>query len=154
MPNFRYVEDSTIFLKYNLAVDFTEQMIKQQSAMEAEMKKLDENLQNQQKVMQDKLQSGQYKSQADMEADQKRLMELQKTAEEKMAQMQQELLTVSAKNNQTVTDSIRKFIEDYNAEKGYDAIFFKAATLYIDPALDITDEIVEGLNARYNKVKK
>ena len=35
----------------------------------------------------------------------------------------------------------------------YDAIFFKNATLYINPNLDITDEIVEGLNARYNKKK-
>lgn len=39
-------------------------------------------------------------------------------------------------------------------QKGYDAILFKAATLYINPALDITNEVVEGLNARYNKVKK
>jgi outer membrane protein len=53
-----------------------------------------------------------------------------------------------------VNDSIQKFIEVYNAQHGYDAILLKAATLYIDPALDITDEVVEGLNARYNKVKK
>lgn len=30
----------------------------------------------------------------------------------------------------------------------------KAATLYINPALDVTDEVVKGLNERYNKVKK
>ena len=54
----------------------------------------------------------------------------------------------------TVNDSIKAFIEDYNKSRGYDAILFKGATLYINPALDITDEVVEGLNARYNKVKK
>ncbi len=58
------------------------------------------------------------------------------------------------KAQQTVNDSIENYIKEYNASKGYDAIFFKAATLYIDPELDITEEIVTGLNERYNKVKK
>ena len=53
-----------------------------------------------------------------------------------------------------MNDSIEAFIKEYNKTRGYDAILFKAATLYINPALDITNEVVEGLNARYNKVKK
>ena len=51
-----------------------------------------------------------------------------------------------------LTDSIEAFIKDYNRKKGYDAILFKAAGVYFNPALDITSEIIEGLNARYNKV--
>jgi outer membrane protein len=58
------------------------------------------------------------------------------------------------KAQQSVNDSIQAFIKDYNASHGYDAILFKAATLYVNPALDITEEVIEGLNARYNKVKK
>ena len=53
-----------------------------------------------------------------------------------------------------VNDSIMSYIKEYNESHHYDAIFMKAATLYINPDLDITDEIIEGLNARYNKVKK
>ena len=154
LPNYRYVDGDSVLAHYNLALDFSEQMIKQQSTMEADMKKLEENITNQQKVMQDKLQSGIYKSEADMEADQKRLVELQQNAQEKMGQMQEEVLKLSEKNQKTITDSIEKFIGEYNVDKGYDAIFFKNATIYINPALDITDEVIEGLNARYNKVKK
>jgi outer membrane protein len=58
------------------------------------------------------------------------------------------------KGQQAVNDSIKAFIAEYNKTRGYDAILIKNATLYINPALDITDEVVEGLNARYNKVKK
>ena len=54
----------------------------------------------------------------------------------------------------TIQDSIESYIKIYNAQKGYDAILMKAATLYINPALDVTDEVVKGLNERYNKVKK
>ena len=154
LPNYRYVDGDSVLSRYNLANDFMEQMIKKQSGMEAEMKKLEQNITTQQKVMQDKYQSGQYQSESDMQGDQKRLAELQKSAEEKMAQLQEEILKLTEKNQKTVTDSINKFIEEYNKTRGYDAIFFKAATLYINPALDITDEVVEGLNARYNKVKK
>ena len=154
LPNYRYVDLDSVLAKYNLALDFNEQAIKQQSSMEADMQKLQDNYTNQQKVMQDKLQSGQYQSEADMEADQKRLMELQQNAQEKIAQIQEEVMKMAEKNQKTIKDSITNFIESYNASHGYDAIFDKAATIYMNPALDITDEVIEGLNARYNKVKK
>ena len=38
-------------------------------------------------------------------------------------------------------------------EKGYEIIFDKAACLFIDEKYDITDEIIKGLNERYNKVE-
>ena len=154
LPNYRYVDGDSVLARYNLAKDFMEQIMKKQSSMEADIKKLEQNITNQQKVMQDKYQSGQYQSEADMEPDQKRLVELQKNAEAKISQLQDEILKLTERNQKAVTDSINKFIEEYNATRGYDAIFFKAATLYINPVLDITDEVVEGLNARYNKVKK
>ena len=55
---------------------------------------------------------------------------------------------------QAVNDSIEAFVKEYNKTRGYDAILLKNATLFINPDLDITNEIVEGLNARYNKVTK
>ena len=55
--------------------------------------------------------------------------------------------------NQQLNDSIQSFIKDYNSSHHYDAILFKAAGVYFNPALDITKEVVEGLNGRYNIVK-
>ena len=49
-------------------------------------------------------------------------------------------------------DSINSFVIDYNKEKKYDAILYKAAGVYFNPSLDITNDVIEGLNARYNKV--
>ena len=42
----------------------------------------------------------------------------------------------------------------YNSTRGYDAILLKQAGLYFNPALDITDEIVKGLNSRYTRVEE
>lgn len=59
-----------------------------------------------------------------------------------------------AQQQQQLNDSIQAFIKEYNKTKGYDAILFKAAGVYFNPALDITDEVIKGLNERYTKVAK
>ena len=48
-------------------------------------------------------------------------------------------------------ESIHNFLVDYNAEHRYDAILLRAAGIYFNPALDITDEVIKGLNARYKQ---
>lgn len=53
-----------------------------------------------------------------------------------------------------MNDSINTFIKEYNQEKKYEAIFNNASTLYINPAYDITNEVVELLNKRYAAAKK
>jgi Skp family chaperone for outer membrane proteins len=46
------------------------------------------------------------------------------------------------------------YVEEYNKTRGYDAILLREAGVYFNPALDITDEIVAGLNARYTAASK
>ena len=48
-------------------------------------------------------------------------------------------------------NSINNFIAEYVKTHAYDAILYRAAGVYFNPALDITKEVVEGLNARYKK---
>ena len=54
-----------------------------------------------------------------------------------------------AAKQKALMDSINNFIIDFNKERKYDAILFRDAGLYFNPALDITAEVVDGLNARY-----
>ena len=54
--------------------------------------------------------------------------------------------------------TINDFLKEYNKTKGYTYIFSYSSSLnmlfYKDSATNITDEVVEGLNAAYNKSKK
>jgi outer membrane protein len=54
--------------------------------------------------------------------------------------------------NQALRDSINKFVNEYNKVKGYDFIITKLGEnlLYANPAYDITQEVADGLNKRYN----
>lgn len=154
LPNYRYVDLDTILSRYNLAKDYNEEMLRMQTSMEAEVKRHDNSIQSLANQMQNKVQNNSYLSQQSFDADQRKLAQLQSSAQQAVGTLQAKYQESIMKAQKAVNDSIEGYIKEYNASKHYDAILFKAATLYIDPALDITDEVVEGLNARYNKIKK
>ena len=64
--------------------------------------------------------------------------------------MQNEL----AQSQAQLLDSIDNYMKIYAKEKGYDMVIRKSATLYVDERFDVTDEVIEGLNKRYNKVSE
>lgn len=154
LPNYRYVDLDTILSRYVMAQEFNEDMIARQNSMQAEARQHETKLKNQEANIKNKMQNNQYASEAAYKADEQLYIQTQNNAQQKMSALQSEMEQAALKAQETLNDSIQKFIKDYNATRHYDAILYKAATLYIDPALDITDEVVEGLNARYNKVKK
>ena len=154
LPNYRYVDLDTVLSKYNLAKDYNEEMLRMQTNMESEVKRHENSIQSFANTMQNKLQNNGYLSEASYKSDQEKINNMQANAQRAVASLQSNFENAAMTAHKAVNDSIEAFIKDYNAKKGYDAIFFKAATLYIDQKLDITEEVVEGLNARYNKVKK
>ena len=153
LPNYRYVDLDSILSNYNLAKDYNEEMLRLQSNMQNEVKRHENSLQSLATTMQNKLQNNGYLSEASLQADQQQYADMQNKAQRAVANLQNNFENTALLAQKTVNDSIVAFIQEYNMKKGYDAIFFKAATLYINPALDITNEVIEGLNARYNKVK-
>lgn len=153
LPNYRYVDIDTILAKYNLAKDYTEEMLRLQSNMENEAKRHESSIKSFASTMESKYKNNQYTEQT-YTADQQRMQQMQNNAAAALDKMQRSSAEAAMAGEKVVQDSIHSFIESYNAKHHYDAILLKAATLYIDPALDITDEVIEGLNARYNKVKK
>ena len=153
LPNYRYVDLDTVLAKYNLAKDYNEEMLRMQTNMENEVKRHDNSIKSFATTVQQKYQNNGYLTQESFDADQKKINDMQVNAQKAITNLQSNFETSVMQAQKTVNDSIEAFIKEYNVKKGYDAIFFKAATLYINPALDITNDVVEGLNARYNKVK-
>lgn len=154
LPNYRYVDHDTILARYNLAKDYNEEMLRLQTNLENTARQKDNAIRQFESTVNQKMQNNGYLSEASLKQDQQKYVSMQNAAQNELAKMQNNMQNVAIEAQKTVNDSIDAFIKDYNATHGYDAIFFKAATIYIDPRLDITDEVIEGLNARYNKVKK
>lgn len=154
LPNYRYVDSDTLLEKYLLAKDYQEEMLRMQNNLDNTARQQQSAIESLAAKFQQKQQNNGYKSEAEMQRDMNTLQQRQNAAQNTLGKMQTDMQTQVAAAQRAVQDSIVNFIKEYNASRGYDAIFMKAATLYIDPALDITDEVLKGLNERYNKVKK
>lgn len=162
----RYVDGDSITANYNFAKDIQDAMLKAQSRQEsAERQRASQIQQFAQQVQAEgsridsKMRSGGYLSEVSQQSDQKKYEDMLKRGD-RMQQEAQTYLSELARNSQNeimqlqiqLNDSIESFIKAYNAQHHYDAILYKAAGIYFDPSLDITNEVIKGLNARYNKV--
>lgn len=154
LPNYRYVDIDSVLSKYNLAKDYNEEMLRMQNNMESEVKRHENSIQSLATTIQNKMQNNGYLSEASFNADQEKLKNMQVNAQKAVGTLQSNFENAAMLANKAVIDSIQDYVKAYNAKKGYDAIFLKSATLFISPELDVTNDIIEGLNARYNKVKK
>lgn len=154
LPNYRYVDIDTVLSRYNLAKDYNEQMLRLQNSLQSKEKQHQNRLGSFAQNMENKYRNNGYLSEASLNQDKEQLAKMQANAERDMSQSAESAMKQQQAAEREVMDSIQGFIDIYMKSHSYDAIFFKNATLYINPALDITDEIVEGLNARYNKKKK
>ncbi|MCH5225739.1 MAG: OmpH family outer membrane protein [Muribaculaceae bacterium] len=153
LPNYRFVDIDTVFVYYNLAKDYSDEMLRLQGNYENEVKRHQNSIQAFATNVEKKRQNNGYFSEQSLNQDIQQLGNMQENAQKAIANLQNTILIADQQGRQTVTDSIMAFINDYNMTKGYDAIFLKGATLCSNPALDITAEVIEGLNARYNKMK-
>ena len=67
------------------------------------------------------------------------------------ARLSNELAQKQAEFLQTLQDSLDNFLADYNKDKKFDMILNKATVLYGDNKYDITQDVINGMNARYKK---
>lgn len=147
--NIRYVVLDSIYKNYTLAQLTASQAQTMAMELQSFQSQLAGQLQNQAAQIQKKAESNGYLTQASYEADMKALNSRQNAFQNQYAQREAKANQEMAIKQQALMDSINNFIIEFNKERKYDAILLKDAGLYFNPALDITDEVVDGLNARY-----
>lgn len=152
--NIRYVDMDTISVRYNLAKDISESMLRSESKLQSAYASKKAEIERFASSIEQKARSNGYLTQESYNADMQKLSKMQSDAEAYMATLQRNATQEAAQQTAQLQDSVLNFINEYNKTHNYDAILYKAAGIYFNPSLDITNEIVEGLNARYNKVGK
>lgn len=152
--NIRYIDEDTVSAHYNFAKDLKEQSIRSFSRLESAKNAKEKEIQTLGQQIQQKMQSNGYLTEDSYKADMTKLSRMQESAQAYLGNLQHNIEQEMIQQQQTLNDSLQSFIKDYNKTRGYDAILYKSAGVYYNPALDITKEVIEGLNARYNKVVK
>ena len=149
--NIRYIDGDSISEYYNLAKDLKEQSVRAFSRLENEQNARAAAIQKLAQQIDEKMRNNGYLTEDSYNADMMKLNQMQQEAQNYMATLQRDTEQALAAQQLQLNDSIEAFIKDYNKAKGYDAILFKAAGVYFNPSLDITKEVIDGLNARYTK---
>ena len=152
--NIRYVDADSIMAHYKLAQDIAQE----NQSMMVSYQRLEQQKQNEiQKLgssIENKRNANGYLSEASFQADVNNLTQKQNEAARLLQGRQEQISRAMADASARLNDSIQNFIKVYNSGKGYDAILMREAGLYFNPQLDITAEVIEGLNARYTEASK
>lgn len=150
-----YVDTDTLLAHYQYAKDLEAELLAYKNQQEATGRKQMESFQ---KDYQDYLQNG---STMTLSQQQAKEAELKQRAE-RMATLEQELtakiMERQMNENTKLLNAIFAFVREYNEQnQQFDVIlrktFENTPVLYVNPAMDITQEILDGLNTEYAQVK-
>ena len=160
---FAYINLDSVTANYQFAIDASNKLQTQYEDAQVEIRKKENafgvKYQNQQKEAQDfqekvnanaflsreRAESEMNRIQANGEKLQKEYEALQQLAAQKGADFEQAMQDL----NLQLRDSLDQFVAEFNKEAGYDVIFIGATILTAQEGHDITNQVVEGLNARY-----
>ncbi len=148
-----YVELDSINSQYQYAIDMTDELETRQKNYASQLSAKAQALQNAMNSAQQKAQKGEYTSQEQVQQAQASLQRQQQQYENLEAKYQREMLEATNDFNKSLRDSIQNFIAEFNKDGRYAMILGKqdVSLLYADPALNITDQVIKGLNKRYTK---
>ena len=152
-----YVEIDTLLSQYNFCIDLNEAMVKKSENVRLTLNQKAKELEKQKQDFQNKYENNAFLTQERAQQEYNRIAKLEQDLQELSTKLQNELLAENEKNNLMLRDSIKAFIEQYNAIQGYSLIFSNTGLdnlLFADPSYNITNDIVSGLNARYSSAKK
>ncbi len=151
-----YFDLDRVLDQYDMANDKRSEVEAKVATIQKEVNRRQTNLENGIKDFQNKINKGLMTSVA-AEAQQRKLQEQEQAFQQFAQQKQAEIMEEQQVMMNVLADAIKTFVEAYNAEKGYAMILTNQASVPVivaDPALDITNDIIEGLNKEYVKTKK
>jgi len=148
-----YVEIDTLLNNMNMYEDLSTNLADKQKKMETEFSTKYKNFQNQVNDFQNKVQKGLLTSREAQELDQQlssRRMDLENQRNDFLRQLQEE----NQVSQNKVINYIMEYLDDYNKDGKYEYILsysFGGGVLYADDSLDITAEVLKGINEKYTR---
>lgn len=152
-----YVQIDSLVHKYDMFNDLKTQFESKWQGVQNDLQSKGKVFENEVNDFQKKLDKGLF-TRAEAEERSKVLSNKQTDLQNISAQKQYEMQEEEAVMLNKVMEAIREYIAKYNEDKKYALILttsFAANTVLAgDPSLDITNDVLEGLNSEYVKTKK
>ena len=151
-----YVNLDVLNEKYQYIIDLSASAQAEQRSLEAKYQSKGQKLQEDYAAFQQKAQQGllsENQINAEQEAFAKRKEEL-----DQLEMQSQSLMEKIQQRNDEANENLRNYIKEYNKSSNYNYVFAfsnspASQILLVDDSLDITNEILDGLNKQYNETK-
>ena len=151
-----FVEVDSLMTQYTFAKDYSVTLQKKSNNARNTLNQKGSALQAAAANFQQKLNNNGFQSREQAASQQAAIERQQRDLQELQARLENELANETAKFNEALRDSLQNFLKDYNKDKKYDLILSKAGDniLTADKKLDITQDVINGLNKRYKAPAK
>lgn len=153
-----YINLDRILKEYDMANDLTSVVNAKAQGIEEDINRRGGKLERDQKDFENKINKG-LMTQSTAEIQYKKLQDDQLNLQNYAARKQQEIQEEFAVTQNQILDAISSFLKEYNDEKGYAMILttqgdnLSLPIACADSTLDITSDVIEGLNKSYVKEK-
>ena len=151
-----YVEVDSLMTQYNFAKDYSVTLQKKSNNARNTLNQKGNALQAAMANFQQKLNNNGFQSREQAASQQAAIQRQQNDLQELQARLENELASETAKFNEALRDSLQNFLKSYNEDKKFDLILSKAGDniLMGNKKLDITQDVINGLNKRYKPSAK
>lgn len=145
------VDIDSLLNNYQLSVTISKEMLRKEENMRLTLSEKARDIQKEIDEFQRKIENNVFSSQSRAEEEQNRILKKRESYDKLSERLASELAAETQKNNVVLRDSINSFLSEYNKVQGYDLIISRVGDniLYTNTALDITKEVIKGLNDRY-----
>ena len=150
-----YIDLDRILMEYDMANDLRSVVETKVQNIQAEVNRRGTKLEKDVKSFQEKMEKG-LMTRSVAEVQGQKLQKQEQDFNVYAAQKQQEIQEEQVVMMNQLGDAIKTFLDSYNAEKQYAMILTNnagAPVITADPSLDITDDVLAGLNDEYIKSK-
>ena len=153
-----YFNMDRVLNEYDMANDLRSVVETKVGSINQEVTRRGNKLEKDIKAFQDKINKG-LLTQSVAETQSQKLSQQQNDFQNYAAQKQQEIAEEQQVMMNQIADAINTYVKEFNADKGYAMILTTQGDILpmpvvtADESLDITDELLEGLNAAYVKTK-
>lgn len=151
-----YVDIDTVVFKFNMYADRRDELLEKQKKAEAELASKGTQYEKNVKDYQDKVNKGLITRATAAEMEQS-LYQQQQELINLRDKLQTDLLEEDQVMNRQILEYITTYLEEHKDEYNYQYIFgksFGSVVLYGNSAHDITQRVLDGLNAKYQTERK
>ena len=150
-----YIDLDRILMEYDMANDLRAVVETKAQNIQAEITRRGKKLESEVKSFQEKMNKG-LMTRSVAEVQQQKLVKQEQEFNEYAALKQQEMQEEQVVMMNQLGDAIKTFLDNYNAEKQFAMILTNtggAPVITADAALDVTDDVLAGLNDEYIKTR-